>query len=852
MQSTSIALRHICPHYPIHLNPSLNSQSLSLHFSKKKTTHKTYLQQQPPHLPTTNSIYYSLSSCSKEQEHKNHNNSNPSSTNHQTQPFLEQFYSSVETKRTQLPQTEDQEAEKEIESEGISTNMWWAEMKAAIGQRINVDGLVCALAVVTRDRQLVIPHVSVKDVRHIDWAELKKNGFQGVVFDKDNTITAPYSLALWAPLGSSMEWCKSVFGDNIAVFSNSSGLQEYDPDGRKARTLESAIGIRVVRHRVKKPAGTAEEIEGHFGCESSKLIMVGDRPFTDIVYGNRNGFLTILTEPLSLAEEPFIVKQVRKLEVALVNRWYRKGCRPNSHRLLPDVQQCVKDLPTLTLLFDFLHAKRFLLFDFLCAKHFVDSDLDGTFQKARPLIVEQASNQENLIGTSDLDQALVFEECLLRCPSRDVSFREAFSSISLSLTIRIGLKNSPATVLSCRLLLLLLWAVLNFAIKVQNCRLHCRIVSLGLILKASTLTASFTVSYGEGAYPLYVGYAIQMFDKRRNLILGALFGITLCISVGWAVVGSLCFSSQSSESLQILHPEMESQRSKNASSSLLLWALVAALLSQDLVSTVASSFVDQKNYYFPPTDPHSGTPPPVLFPPSGTPPSGHHTPSHGTPPSHTPSYGTPPSHSGGGYTPPSHGSHGGTPPANCGTPPSPHYDPSPSPPTGGGGYHYSPPTVTPTPSTPTITPITPTPPTSFSPPTTPIDPGTPSVPGSKVKTNVRTQGGSYWRTHPGLIWGVFGFWGTTITSAFGVTSLPGIGGHMSLPQALSNTRTDGIGALYREGTAALLNSMVHTRFPFTTDQVRDSFISALGSNKAAATQARVFKLANEGRLKPRT
>lgn len=37
---------------------------------------------------------------------------------------------------------------------------------------------------------------------------------------------------------------------------------------------------------------------------------MGDRPFTDIVYGNRNEFLTILTEPLSLAEEPFIVKQV--------------------------------------------------------------------------------------------------------------------------------------------------------------------------------------------------------------------------------------------------------------------------------------------------------------------------------------------------------------------------------------------------------------------------------------------------------------------------------------------------------------------------------------------------------------
>lgn len=37
---------------------------------------------------------------------------------------------------------------------------------------------------------------------------------------------------------------------------------------------------------------------------------MGDRPFTDVVFGNRNGFLTILTEPLSLVQEPFIVRQV--------------------------------------------------------------------------------------------------------------------------------------------------------------------------------------------------------------------------------------------------------------------------------------------------------------------------------------------------------------------------------------------------------------------------------------------------------------------------------------------------------------------------------------------------------------
>ncbi|XAR49500.1 Phosphatidylglycerophosphatase [Bertholletia excelsa] len=225
--------------------------------------------------------------------------------------------------------------------------MWWSDIKAAMGQRINLEGIVSTMLVVAKDKHLALPHVSVKDIGYIDWAYLKSKGFRGVVFDKDNTITVPYSLTLWQPLRSSMERCKSVFGNDIAVFSNSAGLNEFDPNGRKARALEGSIGIKVIRHTVKKPAGTAEEIEKHFGCESSRLVMVGDRPFTDIVYGNRNGFLTILTEPLSLAEEPFIVKQVRKLEIALVNQWFRRGLKPLSHRLLPDAQHCVKDPPSL-------------------------------------------------------------------------------------------------------------------------------------------------------------------------------------------------------------------------------------------------------------------------------------------------------------------------------------------------------------------------------------------------------------------------------------------------------------------------------------------------------------------------
>ncbi|CAI9757192.1 unnamed protein product [Fraxinus pennsylvanica] len=275
---------------------------------------------------------------------------------------------------------------------------------------------------------------------------------------------------------------------------------------------------------------------------------------------------------------------------------------------------------------------------------------------------------------------------------------------------------------------------------------------------------------------------------------------------------------------------MERKNSKH--SSVLLSATIAALLTQHLVIPVMSSatFEDQKTYYSP--DPSSHTPP-----------SHGSGGGHGTP---TPSHGTP-SHGGGSY--------GRTPPSgNCGNPPSGGHHPTP--PTGGGGGYYNPPPSS-TPTTPTIV----SPPIILSPPTTPIDPGTPVTPIDPGTPSIPSPPFAfdpnsppftcnYWRTHPGLIWRLFGWWGT-VGGAFGVASLPGLGSSTNLLQALSNTRPDGLGALYREGTAALLNSMVHRGFPYTTRQVRDRFAAALSSNKAAAAQAKLFKQANEGRTKPR-
>ncbi|KAL9395918.1 hypothetical protein Peur_010171 [Populus x canadensis] len=272
---------------------------------------------------------------------------------------------------------------------------------------------------------------------------------------------------------------------------------------------------------------------------------------------------------------------------------------------------------------------------------------------------------------------------------------------------------------------------------------------------------------------------------------------------------------------------MEKQESKQA--SMLMWVLAAGLLSHNLAFPVlATTFEDQKNYYSP--DPHSRSPP------SGS----HRTPSHGSGGSsvNPPSHSTPSTPSGGGYNPTPSIPSGG----NCGTPPSVPTPSTPSNPPRGGGYHPTPPTTGGSPPTPVI----------VSPPTTPsITPGTPFTPTPPFIPDPNSPFScNYWRTHPALIWGVLGWWGT-MGNAFGVTSLPRFGTSMTLQQALSNTRTDGYGTLYREGTASLLNSMVSNRFPFTTRQVRENFVASLASNKAAGAQGHLFKLANEGRLKPR-
>jgi phosphatidylglycerophosphatase GEP4 len=70
----------------------------------------------------------------------------------------------------------------------------------------------------------------------------------------------------------------------------------------QAQHLEKSLGVTVLRHKEKKPAGGQYLASYLSPTEPKETAFVGDRIFTDIIFGNRNGNLTIWTNKVITEE----------------------------------------------------------------------------------------------------------------------------------------------------------------------------------------------------------------------------------------------------------------------------------------------------------------------------------------------------------------------------------------------------------------------------------------------------------------------------------------------------------------------------------------------------------------------
>ncbi|KAJ7169162.1 mitochondrial PGP phosphatase-domain-containing protein [Mycena crocata] len=157
---------------------------------------------------------------------------------------------------------------------------------------LNIPGILVPFQLLFNPR-LVLPSLTVKDIRHLDFHALKKAGYRGAVFDKDNCLTLPHKDELVPELRDAWDDCRQTFGEgNVLIVSNSAGSSS-DTAGIQAECVKRTLQAPVLFHSTLKPGYSCiNSIQRYFASlqapvRPEQLIVVGDRVFTDVVLANR-------------------------------------------------------------------------------------------------------------------------------------------------------------------------------------------------------------------------------------------------------------------------------------------------------------------------------------------------------------------------------------------------------------------------------------------------------------------------------------------------------------------------------------------------------------------------------------
>ena len=77
-----------------------------------------------------------------------------------------------------------------------------------------------------RQPSLAIPHIAVPHIGSLDFAALRAAGLKGIVFDKDNTLTAPYVDTVHPAVQQGLDRCLREYTGRVCILSNSAGTDD--------------------------------------------------------------------------------------------------------------------------------------------------------------------------------------------------------------------------------------------------------------------------------------------------------------------------------------------------------------------------------------------------------------------------------------------------------------------------------------------------------------------------------------------------------------------------------------------------------------------------------------------------
>ena len=161
--------------------------------------------------------------------------------------------------------------------------------------------------------EIFYPDYEVESAYGIDYEDLYKKGFRGVIFDIDNTLVphgAPAdqrAIALFSRLRR--------IGFRTVLLSNNK-----EP---RVKLFHDGVGSEYI-FKAGKPGRTGyENAMKLMGTDPSNTVFVGDQLFTDIWGAKRAGIKTWLVKPIHPKEEIQIILK-RRLEWVVLFFYHRK------------------------------------------------------------------------------------------------------------------------------------------------------------------------------------------------------------------------------------------------------------------------------------------------------------------------------------------------------------------------------------------------------------------------------------------------------------------------------------------------------------------------------------------------
>ncbi|KAH9975525.1 mitochondrial PGP phosphatase-domain-containing protein, partial [Lactifluus volemus] len=148
----------------------------------------------------------------------------------------------------------------------------------------NLPGTLVPLYALINPR-IILPSLTVPDIRHLNFTALRDAGYRGAIFDKDNCLTLPHNDKLVPELEAAWSTALHTFGpSHVLIVSNSAGTRN-DPAQLQAESVAHHLQSPVLLHAALKPSYSCASaaLSALPGLAPHEIVVVGDRLFTDVV-----------------------------------------------------------------------------------------------------------------------------------------------------------------------------------------------------------------------------------------------------------------------------------------------------------------------------------------------------------------------------------------------------------------------------------------------------------------------------------------------------------------------------------------------------------------------------------------